>query len=307
MLSSRDQHLLFVFAAVVRHESFTAAASELGLTKSVVSSHVRTLEERLGSRLLERTTRRQRLTQIGEEVYATAKQMVGLNAELGARIAAQRDTPSGTLRVAAQTDLGRRFVTPVLARMCQEHPGLDVDLHFGDQEVDMLSSAIEVAVRLGVPKDSDLVAKKIADDREIIVACPSLARAWSHAAKPAELRDAPWLAHREVVSSRETYRHRGGGRSELSVPHRRATASTVSTLIDLARAGVGFVVLPQLLVETQLDEGSLVRVLTGWRHRKVGVYAVRPSRQHTPLRVTAFIHALTAAIATRQRQRSARG
>ncbi|MGH1346507.1 MAG: LysR family transcriptional regulator [Nannocystales bacterium] len=296
MLSSRDQHLLFVFAAVVRHKSFTAAAEELELTKGVVSSHVRTLEERLGSRLLERTTRRQRLTQLGEEVYATASKMVELNAELGALVSAQQRSPTGTLRVAAQTDLGRRFVTPVLAQMCSEHPSLDVDVHFEDREVDMFSSAIEVAVRLGVPKDSDLIAKKIADDQELILASPSLASAWSHAAKPSELQGAPWLAHREVLSSRETYRTRDGARSDLSVAHRRATASTVTTLIDLACAGVGFVVLPGLLVDAALHEGTLVRVLPTWRRRKVGVYAVRPSRRHTPARVTAFIGALTRAM-----------
>jgi len=307
VLSPKDQHLLFVFAAVVRHKSFTAAAQELQLTKSVVSTHVRTLEERLGSRLLERTTRRQRLTQLGEAVYATARQMVGLNAELGALLEAQRSTPSGTLRVAAQTDLGRRFVTPVLARMCEEHPELDVDVRFSDREVDMLASAVEVAVRLGVPRDSELVANKIADDTEIIVAAPSVAKAWSAAKKPAELRDAPWLVHRELLSSRWTYRGRNGTRSEFTVTHRRATASTVSTLVDLAQAGCGLVVLPELLAEPALEDGSLVRVLPTWRRRKVELYAVRPSREHTPVRITAFIEALRRTLATRDTVRSEGG
>lgn len=297
MLEARDQHLLFVFAAIVRNDSFTKAAAELGVTKSVVSTHLRTLEERLGVRLMERTTRQRRLTQVGTEVYETAERMVALSASVSSLVESRHDGPTGTLRVGAQTDLGTRFVTPVLAELCRKYPELDVDLFYDDRRIDLIDTSVEVTVRLGVPKDSRLIAKKIADDEEIIVAAPKLHETWSPE-KPSDLRDAPWLEHREVPSKRVVFRGPKNARSEVSILRHRAVVSTVSAAIDLARAGVGFVILPEILVSALLREGALVRVLAGWRRRKVGVYVVRPSREHTPPRVRVFIDAMTKALFT---------
>ncbi|MFK8003288.1 MAG: LysR family transcriptional regulator [Polyangiales bacterium] len=295
MLEARDQHLLFVFAAIVRNGSFTRAAAELGVTKSVVSTHLRTLEERLGVRLMERTTRQQRLTEVGSKVYQTAERMVSLSATVSSLVESRHEGPMGTLRVGAQTDLGAHFVTPVLAALCEEYPALDVDVFYDDRKIDLIDTSVEVTVRLGVPKDSQLVVKKIASDEEIIVAAPALHQKWSPA-KPGDLRDAPWLAHREVLSRRVVFRGPKGARAELSAVRHRALVSTARAAIDLARAGVGFVVLPEILVRALLREGALVRVLPGWRRRKVGVYVVRPSRDHTPPRVRVFIDAMTKAL-----------
>lgn len=295
MLEARDQHLLFVFAAIVRNDSFTGAATELGVTKSVVSTHLRTLEERLGVRLMERTTRRRRLTQVGAEVYETAARMVALSASVSSLVESRHEGPMGTLRIGAQTDLGTRFVTPVLAELCRKYPELDVELYYDDRTIDLVDTPVEVTVRLGVPKDSALISKKIADDEEIIVAAPALSKNWAPN-KPGDLRTAPWLEHREVPSKRVLFRGPKGGRSVVSIVHHRAVVSTVSAAIDLARAGVGFVILPEILVGAMLREGALVRVLPGWRRRKVGVYVLRPSREHTPPRVRVFIDAMTKAL-----------
>jgi len=295
ILAPRDQHLLVVFAAVVRHEGFTAAAAELGVTKSVVSAHVRTLEHRLGARLLERTTRSLRLTQLGREVYGRAERIVALGAEVEALVEARHERPVGTLRVAAQTDLGARFVSPVLATLCRRYPELDVEVDYDDRVVDMVSSPTEVAVRFGVPKDSRLIAKKLYADQEVVAAAPALAEAWQ-VTKPSELRDAPWLVHREVSLRRATFRNADGARSELRVRRRRAAASTVSALVALAREGLGFVVLPELLLKDAVAEGALWRVLPGWRWRRPGVYAVRPSREHAPMRVRVFLDAMAEAM-----------
>ncbi|MCB9616777.1 MAG: LysR family transcriptional regulator [Sandaracinus sp.] len=288
----RDLPLLAVFASVARHGSFTAAAGELGLAKSVVSEQVRNLEARIGVRLLERTTRRVRCTQVGDEVREAAERMLEAAAEVRRAADAHRDAPTGTLRVAATLDLGVRFVAPAVATVCERYPNLRVELALDDSETDLIAAGVDVALRLGVPKDSRLVTRKLAVDREIVVASPSLAHAWP-ASRPRELQGAPWLLHGRLARLPMRFHGPRRGEDTITVKPARGVASTADALRALARGGVGFAVLPLHLVEDDLRVGALVRVCEPWYRREIGIHLMLPSRRDAPRRTTVLVEELT--------------
>lgn len=154
MLDPRDLPLLPVFVAVAQAGSFTGAARQLGLSKSVVSQHVRTLEERCGVRLFERTTRTLRLTQIGERVLEAALAVANAVKGLEQVVEVERQGATGTLRVTAPSDLGASVVAPVAAELAARHPDLRLDLVLDDGMRDLVAEGFDVAVRLGTIRES---------------------------------------------------------------------------------------------------------------------------------------------------------
>lgn len=294
MLEHRDLPLLAVFATVVRRGSFTAAAEELGLAKSVVSEQVRLLEERCGVRLLERTTRRLRMTQAGESLFGSADKLLVELEHARQALDEQQNVPSGTLRVVSTLELGARFVDPVLAELLAAHPQLRVEHYSDDKEVDLVGLGIDVAVRLGVLKDSSFQARRLAEDEEIVVAAPALAARWAHVRKPHDLADAPWIVHLSLAKSvQQSYNGPGGAKDEFARGEPRALVSNAKGIRTLVSAGAGFAAIPTHLIADELASGQVIQVLPGWYRRKVGIYILRPSRKHSPLRTELFVEAIT--------------
>ena len=190
MLAPRVLPLLPVFVAVANAGSFTAAARELGLGKSVVSQHLRTLEQHCGLRLIERTTRRLRLTQAGEQVLDAAKEVMASVRSLEQLVEGQHAQPTGTLRVTMPLDPGLSAVVgPVAARLMKQHPSLKVDLQFDDAVHDLVGEGLDVALRLGSMVESNYVVRKLGSEAEIIVASPSLVEP----CRPRRPAQAQWL------------------------------------------------------------------------------------------------------------------
>lgn len=288
MFGVRDVPLLPVFAAVVRHGSFTAAARELGLAKSVVSQHVRTLEARCGARLLERTTRRLHVTQLGEQVLAAATSVADAVREVERVLEAHGEAPSGTLRVTAPHDLGRLVVTPAAARLALAHPALRFDLTFDDAPREIIAEGFDVALRLGPLRASTLVVRRLGSEPEVIVGSPAMAARHLDAARPAELRDAPWVAH-SVLARRKLWEFRSerGDVDELAVAP-RALASASAAVVDLVLAGVGFAALPLHVIARDVAAGRLQRVCPGWHRNVLSLQALLPARKPPP-RVRLFL------------------
>lgn len=299
MLQARELHLLPVFAAVVRLGSFTAAARELGLSKSVVSDNVRTLEERCGVRLLERSTRRLQLTQVGEQVLGAAADVVSATRNLELILDEHRDRPVGTLRIATTYDLGPRLVVPVAARLAAAHPQLGLDIVTDDRIQDLIGGGFDVAVRLGAPRDSGNVIKRLAQIAEPLVAAPALADAlglltMGHAD---ELAGAPWIRH-PLVSSGATLTLVGPRGEKATVPlSLRAQANSGEGVRALLLSGVGIGALPEYLIAEDLRRGALVRICPAWEWKRVALYAELPSAKRKPRRVQVFLDALKEACA----------
>lgn len=291
----RHQHLplLAIFAQVCRDGSLTVAAQSLGLSKSVVSSHLRNLEELLDVRLLERTTRRLALTQAGDAVLSAANRMLVAADDVNRIGEIQRETPTGTLRVAAPVDLGALLIAPSVARLCAQYPKLQAELILSDDYTDFFAQRLDAMLTVNVPKDSSLVSTRLASDVEIIVSAPELAKRWRDAKQPKDLTAAPFIAHTHVPSgSRRHYRNSQGAKQRITTSPPRIVANTTDAIRSLVVAGIGFAVVPSQVVYEDMMVGRIVRMLPDWRGRTVHVHLCRPSQQHPPPRVVALVREL---------------
>jgi DNA-binding transcriptional LysR family regulator len=295
-MQARDLPLLAVFAAVIRHGSFTAAAKALELSKSLVSENIRQLEERCGVRLIERSTRKLRLTQVGEQVLGTATAISEAARSLDTILEEHRNAPVGMLRIATTHDLGSLLVAPVAARLAVLHPQMTVDIVSDDLSQDLIASRIDVAVRLGVPRESGNVVRPLALIPEPIVAAPALAASYSGVSRPRELAGAPWARH-SLVSRSDSLTFRGPKGETDTVPLTlRAQSNTGEGVRALLLSGVGIGVLPEYMVIEELRRGALVRLCPGWIWKQVTLYAELPSAKRKPRRSQLFLEALIATI-----------
>jgi DNA-binding transcriptional LysR family regulator len=289
VLTPQDLPLLAVFTSVIRLGSFTAAARELGLSKSVVSHHVATLEERCGVRLVERTTRTLRLTQVGERVMEAAATVLSGVREVERAVEEHRDVAAGTLRVASTHDLGVRILAPAAARLAVAHPALRVDLHCDDGMHDLVAEGFDVALRLGATVDSSHIMKKFGSEPEIIVGSPALAERFKHAMRPSGLVGAPWVGHTRIATtSIQRFRSEQGDRDEIH-SERRALANTGDGVRALAAGSVGLATMPLFMVKADIEAGRLVRVCPEWFVRQLTLFALLPSSENIPARVRAFL------------------
>jgi len=296
MLAARDLPLLPVFVAVASAGSFTGAGRELHLAKSVVSQHIRTLEERCGVRLIERSTRRLHLTQIGVQVLDCANEMLSSVRALEQVIEGHHARPTGTLRVTLPLDPGlAAMVSPIAAALTAQHESLKVDLLFDDAIHDLVSEGLDVALRLGALASSSYVVQKLGIEDEIIVATNPRIVAFGPLEHPKQLGNAPWVAHSAIhPSSTWTFKSKRGQKAQISVDT-RATTNTALAQRHLLLAGAGFGVMPRHMVADDLKSGRLEEVCPGWFHHRLWLHALLPTRQ-TPPRVSLFLKALEGAV-----------
>lgn len=277
MLGPADAPLLAAFAAVARRGSYSRAADELRLSKSVVSERVRQLEERCGARLLERTTRSVRLTEAGHGALTAAAEVEAALTRLSATLDARQREPSGTLRVTTTNDLGPLLVAPAAARLVATYPRAQVAITSDDALHDLLGDGIDVAVRLGAPRSSSLVVRKLAVLDEPVVAAPGLAERWGHVTRPRELSEAPWVRHSLLPARALRFTGPGGATDEV-VPTVRAEADTGATVLALLLSGAGVGVFPEHALAEHLAAGRLVQLCPGWVWKRVHLFALTPSR-----------------------------
>ena len=295
---SRDLPLLSVFGSVARQGSITGAARELGLSKSVVSEQLRALEDKCDARLLERSTRSLRLTQIGEQLLAVSASLADAARQVDAILDEHRDGLAGTLRIATTHDLGQRVVAPAMSVVAKDHPELCIDMCTDDAPHDLIGERFDAAVRLGAPKDSQLVLRKLCTFEEPIVAAPALAARYEKANRPADLAGAPWVRHALVQTiSSWTFRGPRGGKDEIEVDV-RAQANTGDGVRALLVAGLGCGVLPAYQLSDDIERGALVVLCPGWSWKTVTLYALLPSRKR-PKRVELFLSAVQTTVKRR--------
>jgi DNA-binding transcriptional LysR family regulator len=280
---------LAVFARVVEARSFTGAARAMRLSKSAVSARVARLEERLGVRLLRRTTRRLSITEAGLVVYDRASRLVTAADEAAASAEGAMGEPRGLLRVTAPAAFAELYLAPVVTELLTAHRGLSIELDASERIVDLVGEGFDVAVRLSRLADSTLVARKLAPDRIVAVAAPSyLARAGTPQT-PADLPHHNCLRSMHIPTSGEWgFRSVGAGRAGGG----NFVVNDASVLREAACAGLGLALLPSSLVVRELASGRLVTVLPGFPRRELGVYAVHPHVRQVPSKVRAFLDLL---------------
>lgn len=277
------------FKAVVEAGSLTAAADLLGQTRAVVSFNLKRLEAELGVTLLTRSTRKLALTDAGERFYLRCLRTLD-EARLAIEEARSEHTQlKGTLRITTTVEFALAQVVAALEVFRQQHPQLNVHLSTSSTHADLISERFDVAIRLGRMLDSNLRAVQLSTFEIFAVAAPVLIERHGSAATLAALESLPTLGHGRVpeltISDPEGVEHVYSPK-----PGKTAiVADNSATLRAFALSGQGVAILPEWLVDEDLQAGRLVRLLADHRFARQGVYALYPDTRHLPLKVRAFI------------------
>jgi DNA-binding transcriptional LysR family regulator len=276
-----------IFTRVVQGSSFTAAAEALELPKSTVSRKLAELEARVGARLLQRTTRRVQLTDIGRVYYEHCLRIIGEIEEAQLAVAQLRSTPRGVLRITVPVALA--VLGPVVAEYLTLYPDVHVEMLATDRRVDLVDERFDVALRAGEVADTSLIARRIGAVRRQLVAAPALAKSLARVQDPNEL-----IAHPCIVFAPEgrTWSLRRGGKSTDVGVEPRLVVNDYEMLCAVVRAGFGVALLPEHLCAADLESGQLVSVLPSWSAPEVPVYALYPSTRHLAPSVIAFLELL---------------
>ena len=276
-----------IFAAVVEHRSFSAAADHLAINKATVSKAIARLEARLGQSLFHRTSRRLALTEAGRPLAEHARRLLAdaLAAEEAARDGAS--APAGRVRVAAPLGFGIAAVADLLARFLADHPGIQIDLHLSDARVDIVAGGFDLALRIADLPDSSLRARRLGDVRGHLVAAPAYLAAHGTPAHPAELRGHRLLGYSNVPGP---WRFRDAAGVEVAVdPVGPLTANSGEALVPTLLAGLGIARLPGFIVGPALASGALVELLPDWPAPPIGLHLLTPPGTLRPARVEALI------------------
>jgi DNA-binding transcriptional LysR family regulator len=277
----RDLNDLYFFAQVVEHSGFASAGRALGVPKSKLSRRIAQLEQRLGVRLVQRSTRKFAVTEIGQEYYPHCVAML-VEADAAQEVIERTRTgPHGTVRLSCPIALVDYQVGDMLARYLAACPGVQLQLDSTNRRVDVIGEALDLAIRVRFPplEDSELVMKVLGESTQRLVASPRLLRGKARKLTPADLPRLPSLDEGPPHRAHAWELQRGDGASAM-VPHRpRIVTDDRLALRIAALHGIGVVQLPTMMVREDLAQGRLVDVLPDWRPRSAIVHAVFPSRR----------------------------
>ncbi len=261
------------------------------MARSTVSEHVSALEEALGARLLERTTRRVRLTEEGELLLERLNVALGAWEEAWVALEERRAEPVGTLRVTAPAGLAASFVAPVCASMMNAHPRVEVELIVDDRVRDLVADAIDVAIRMAPQEGAAYRSRKVAQTRTIVAAAPGAVDPAHGELEHLELY--AWVGHGSVTSSTYHIYDEDEVLHEFR-PRMRGMGSNSEGQIALVEGACGLGLLPALLLRSSIEQGRLVRAFPRFAGRTIPVFAVTQRRAFPPSRVVRFIELITA-------------
>ena len=291
MPPSPDPMDLVLFASIVNAGGFSEAARKLGLPKSTLSRRIQELETRLGEKVLQRTTRRLVLTEMGLRILGSAEQ-IGHEMERVADVIERRRTrPSGRLRVSAPADLAAISLAPMFAAFTRDFPEVQLDLDMSPRYVDMIGESFDLAIRVGEAEAQQHLTTRHLIDLEI-----GLYAAPAYLATPVMSPDD--LPHRDMLmlmsdgSPVPWVMNRGGEVLTIDAKSRRITANSYYVLRRLALLGAGISSLPEIFAADHRRSGALIRVLPDWTLRPASVRAVFPSRRLMPQKTRAFLDML---------------
>ncbi len=283
-----DLNEMLVFTRVVDAGSFTAAAAKLDMPKSTVSRKVSALEERLGARLLHRTTRKLHLTDVGADFYERCASIVRAVAEAEQAVTETQDTPKGRLRLTAPVDFGVEVLAPLIARFLELNPLVQLDVELTGRVVDLVAEGFDVAIRAGRLPDSSLIARKLGSTQIHVVASPDYLQVHGCPKRPEELAGHTFVLHNAPSMVRTFTLHGAGGVREVEVVG-RVSVNEYGVVHRLAAAGFGLAAVPDVICAQDVREGRLVQVLPGWAVPEGAIYAVYPSTRHLSAALRAFL------------------
>lgn len=276
------------FVKVVERGSFAGAADALGLSRAMVSKHVAALEDRLGVRLLHRTTRRLNLTEVGRAYFDRSREIIHQLAEAEEAASALQSTPRGTLRLNCSTGFGVRHLAPALAAFQAQYPDLHVDLTLSDRLVDLVEDGFDLVIRIGRLQDSSLIARRLAPSRMLLCAAPAYLAARGEPEHPDDLASHNFLRYAYMSVPEIPMTGPNGESASLGFAG-NLVCNNGDALLAAALTGQGIVVLPTFYVGQHLAEGALRVVLPHWALPELTIYAVYPVNRHLAAKVRLFV------------------
>jgi DNA-binding transcriptional LysR family regulator len=288
-----DMEAMAIFAKVVETRGITAAAIDLGLSPPTISKALARLEQRLGSRLLNRTSRRLTLTDAGSALADRAARLLADAEAAQDALLAQSAAPRGLVRIAAPMSFGVSEVAPILAEFLLQNPEVSIDLHLSDALVDVVGDGFAIALRIGALQDSSLLARRLASVQGMLVASPAYLRRHGAPTHPADLVGHACFAY-AYLRTRDTWSFSNAAGEQVTVrPLGRLRVNNGDAMIPAAIAGLGIAALPEFIAGPFLADGRLEQVLHGWSTAKSGLYLVTPPNGPRPVRVQVLVDFLT--------------
>lgn len=285
---------LETFVRVAQTGGFSAAARDLGMTPSAVSKQIARLEDRLGARLFNRTTRRLALTEEGQAFHDRTQRILADVAEAEQAVANLGGALRGLLRINVPVAFGRLHVAPLLPDFLAAHPGLRIDVVLNDRFVDLVEEGVDLAIRIGELADSSLIARRLAANRRLVCAAPDYLTRQSTPRAPADLTGHNCLVYTYRASRNDWHFIGPDGARQTAQVAGNLEANNAEALHAAVRAGLGLGLLPHWLVGRDLAEGRLVELLPDFHAPDSAIYAVYPPGRHLSPKVRGFVDFLAA-------------
>lgn len=281
---------LMSFIKTASFGSFTAAAKQLGITPAAVSKNVQKLEDELGVRLFQRTTRQLSLTEEGQILFERCREPLDDLERATGAITDYRNAVVGTLRVSCATTFGRRRLAHWLPEFLARYPQLEVEVAIDDRFSDLIAEGYDVAIRGGNLPDSNMVARRLLDITAGVYGSPAYFRRYGEPQTPEDLRKHNCIGLRMTGSNRLLpWEFEKDGMVLTPEVHGTLIVNDTEAILEAVSAGHGIALLSDLLVKTDPRGENLRRVLSDYRYPPIGLYACYPNRKHLPRKITAFI------------------
>lgn len=279
---------LAMFAKVAEEGSFAAAARVMGVSVPTVSRAVTRLEERLGGRLFNRTSRQLALTEFGASMAARAGEIYRQAEEVESEALELSVQPRGQVRLAIPMSYGLRWVAPLMPLLMRRYPELSIDLHLSDASVDLIAEGFDAALRIAVMPDSSLVARRICAVTQYLVASPAYVQAHGYPTHPRELATRTCLSYAYRARSQVWRFTDANGVEEDVVPNGPLRVTNSDALLPALLEGLAIAELPEFMASEYLADGRLVVLLPEWSMMRGGLYFVTPSARTRPVKIKAL-------------------
>jgi len=277
-----------LFTRVVQTGSFSAVARESGISQSSVSKNLAALEAKLGARLLARTSRKLKLTEVGCDYYERCLPILMEIDEAEATVRSMTSNPSGVLRVNVPVSFGQRHVIPRMPEFMRAYPNVKLDIMLLDRQVDLVAEGVDVAIRIDILDDSSLIARRLGDSPRLLVASKSYLQKYGRPNHPDELKNFDCLVYSLLGTGNIWHFLHQGKESSVGVKG-NFQANNSDAVLQMALAGAGIMALPKWMSHPYIENGELEPILTEYTPQGFPIQAVYPQNRYVPSKVRSFV------------------
>lgn len=283
-----------IFKRVAESGSFSDTARETGLSQPTISKHIARLEDQLGVRLLNRSTRRTHLTEAGERFYETCTRIVTALDEASSSIGQLQSSPTGTLRINVPVTFGRLLILPRIPDYLAQHPGVTADLIFNDRYIDLVAEGVDLAIRLGNLTDSSLVGRRLGTVRRVAVAARSYLDRYGEPLRPGDLSRHNCIVNTNLSTVADWHFSSSEGEVSVRVTG-RFRANNSEAVAHMVRIGAGIAVVPEYTLGREIADGTVRVVLRDYAASSFEIHALYPATRHVLPKVRSFLDFLSEA------------